>query len=526
LINGIKQSSRQVLPGQFIYQTSPSITGTGSAQLVIRDANGQQRTVNFSLYGTTRLLKPKLSDWSINLGVSHLDYAIKSFHYDHSPVLNASYRYGLSNDLTLESHIEYAEDLAMGGVGFVQRLPMQLGLLNGSYSYSSLNQDEGSLYSIGYSWNNSFLNFSLSHQQKQGDFGDIASWQGTVFSKRTDQVFLGINTPFGQLGSSYIRQQTSSTDNQYGILSWSYVLPALWVIQLNYNRDLSNKSNSAYLSLSIPMGRRHYASVTAQNSESADTFSATLRQSAAQDEKGWAWQANASRSSLNNSTLQGQLQRYNQYGEWSVLLEQSRYSGERYQSATLSGTGSLLLMQKSAFLMRQSLGAFALVSTDGVPDIPIKLEHRTVGRSNQKGLFLLRDLNAYQHNMVTVDAIKLPLDYKIDTTEIDAVPQSNSGVYVVFPMYRVKSFQFIAVDEQQQPISLGASVWNTDHQPQDDLPEQTIVGRDGMIFLENPKASKVYILNNDHYCKIDLPNTNTRYGFIDLGTLPCLSISK
>ena len=149
LINGIQQSTSEVLPGQFDIQASPSITGAGNAQLLITDLNGQQRVVNFSLFGTTQLLQKGLSDWELNLGVNKLDYAVKSFSYGDDPIANATFRHGLSNNTTLESHLEYSSDVALTGLGIVHRLPETWGVLNGAYSYSELDQKSGQSYVLG-----------------------------------------------------------------------------------------------------------------------------------------------------------------------------------------------------------------------------------------------------------------------------------------------------------------------------------------------------------------------------------------
>ncbi len=52
IINGIKQFSENIVPGQFDIQSVPSITGAGNAQMVITDINGQQQVLIFPLYGT------------------------------------------------------------------------------------------------------------------------------------------------------------------------------------------------------------------------------------------------------------------------------------------------------------------------------------------------------------------------------------------------------------------------------------------------------------------------------------------
>src|SRR5690606_11730421 len=127
-INGLKQTTQQIIPGQFEIETIPIITGVGQAQVIVTDINGQQRVVNFSLYGTNQLLKENLSDWSFNLGYTRLAYGERSFKYDKNLVANTSYRYGLTRDLTVETHVELAPDLYLGGAGLIQRIGDRAGL--------------------------------------------------------------------------------------------------------------------------------------------------------------------------------------------------------------------------------------------------------------------------------------------------------------------------------------------------------------------------------------------------------------
>src|SRR5690606_34905382 len=46
MINGIRQSREQVLPGQFQIDTAPTLNGAGQAQVVITDINGRSQVVN------------------------------------------------------------------------------------------------------------------------------------------------------------------------------------------------------------------------------------------------------------------------------------------------------------------------------------------------------------------------------------------------------------------------------------------------------------------------------------------------
>jgi len=179
------------------------------------------------------------------------------------------------------------------------------------------------------------------------------------------------------------------------------------------------------------------------------------------------------------------------------------------------------MMNRNLFAMRQSLNSFAVVSTEGVADIPVRLENRLVGKTNSKGLLLIDSLNPYQHNAVSIDTLDLPLEYKIESTQIDAVPYSSSGVYLNFPVYKMRSVQWAAVDEQNQPLKMGSRVWVQQTAPNLDSVEYTIVGRDGMIYLENPATSTVFIEQMGRVCRMDLPDFSAQYGFLDLGNLTC-----
>lgn len=521
LINGIQQSSSEVLPGQFDIQAAPSISGAGNAQLVITDLNGQQRVVNFSLFGTTQLLQQGLTDWELNLGVNKLDYAVKSFSYGNEPVANATYRFGLSNNTTLESHAEYSSDVALAGLGWVHRLPNTWGLLNGSYSYSELEQQAGQSFSIGYEWNNPIFNISLRHQQTDGAFGDLASAQGYDYIKRSDHAFLGINTDFGQFGGSYIAQKYQNTENEYLVFNWSYYFPSKKYLTFNTTRNLKDQENTFFLSLNIPLDRQRNATLNAQKDTERNKISANIRKSALQDQDDWGWQSNLEYSDDENYSLQGQIQRETQVGEWDAGFQTAKINAEDYTTLVGSARGSVVMMEKSVFPMRQSLNSFAVVSTEGVADIPVRLENRVVGKTNRRGLLLIDALNPYQHNDISIDTLDLPLEYKIETTRIDAVPYNASGVVINFPVYKIRSIQLIALDSSAKALKMGSRVWVQDSPPDLEHVETTIVGREGMIYLENPTSNLLYVEQGGTICQLKLPDFQHQYGFLDLGSLQC-----
>ncbi|OTG80324.1 fimbria/pilus outer membrane usher protein [Acinetobacter sp. ANC 4648] len=518
IINGIKQSSQNVVPGQFDIQSVPSITGVGNAQMVITDINGQQQVLNFSLYRANNLLAQGLNDWSFNLGYPKLNYGISSFDYAQDLAFSGSYRYGVSNTLTLETHTELTEQLKQAGVGSVYQLGKRAGQMNLSYAYSRTSEQHGQLLNFGYSWNSALMSLNYNGMRQFGEFNDIASLSDAEFASKSDQFYMGLNTSIGQFGSSYIQQKYAEQNNKFVLLNWSYILPQRMNLNLSYSRDLINKDNSYYLSLNIPWQKRNSATASAQRSNNNNQFGINIIHAVDQDQGGFGWQTMANRTDQ-YSQLQGQVDYLGRYGQAQFNVQHTESGQQNNTSAYASVNGGLVILKDVILPTRLSNGSFAIVSTDKVADVPVRLENRLIGTTNRKGYLLLDRLNAYQHNSVAVDTLDLPINLKIETTQQDVVPRQASGVFVRFPMYQVKAVQLQVVDYMGQNLAVGKAVWDTE--PTMQQPAKTIVAHDGMVYLDDVKNNKLYIGDQLSQCQVNLPDISALKGFSDLGKLVC-----
>lgn len=520
-INGLKQTTQQIIPGQFEIETVPIITGVGQAQVIVTDINGQQRVLNFSLYGTNQLLKDGLSDWSFNLGYTRLAYGESSFKYDKDLVTNASYRYGLTQDLTVETHIELAPDLYLSGVGFIQRIGDRAGILNAAYSFSDYQGSAGAIYQLGYNWSSRYLNISYNTARQSGEYYDIARLNGSAFPQRSDQFFLGINSRLGQFGTSYIYQeQTSASFNEFLTFNWSYSLPNNYYLNLSANHDLNKEDTRYYLSLNIPLEKKRTVNLSYQQDREQEKLSLNARQSISRDVGGWGWQLLAD-AAQDNQNIQAQLARMHNYGEWSLGLQEFRTNNRSSRIANGTLNGSLLMMNRSLFPMRRSFDSFALISTSEIPEVPVKLENRLVGKTNKKGELVVTSLNPYQNNRITIDPLELPADYHIETTVKNAVPRFGSGIFIDFPVYQIQAIQAVIKQKDGSLIEAGANVWASPDIESSTAEPLTIVAHDGMIYMENPKATKFFVQQKDQICSFEIKNLSTQKGLIDLGELLC-----
>lgn len=85
--------------------------------------------------------------------------------------------------------------------------------------------------------------------------------------------------------------------------------------------------------------------------------------------------------------------------EWQAGTDVQR--GDKGFYASLDGT--LGWLGNHLYAMRNVPDAFAVVDTNGVPDIPVKLHNNTVGRTDEQGYLLLTDLNGWLPNQIAID---------------------------------------------------------------------------------------------------------------------------
>lgn len=146
-VNGYRAGSTRLQPGPFTLTNLPYINGAGDAVLVTTDALGRQVSTTMPFYVTSDLLRQGLSDGAMTLGSLRRNYGIENF--DYGPAAGSgSYRYGLTDWLTLEGHVEGAEKLALGGAGTIVKLG-RLGVVNSAWTQSKMRGDTGGQLKLG-----------------------------------------------------------------------------------------------------------------------------------------------------------------------------------------------------------------------------------------------------------------------------------------------------------------------------------------------------------------------------------------
>jgi len=497
-VDGLRQYSGQVPIGPFQLAAQPGISGTGSAQVVVTDAFGRMQTLDFSFYGTQQLLAKGLSDWSLGVGRLREQFGERSFAYDDRTVASATWRGGISDRFTGEAHAEGGAGLAEAGLGGWWQLG-SAGVVNLAYAHSRYQGLQGGQWAVGYSWNNRRFNFNLRSVRSHGDFRDLGALQDNLPPSISEQATVGVDLlKLGTLSASYLRlRYPDGDDNRYASLFWSRSWSARWSAYLSVNQNLDrSEDRSIYLSLTASLGNNRQASVSSQRNGGTQSWVADVTQPVPGDgsASGIGWRAQVRQGDDGTGGL----------AEVGILNDVGRYSfGASRQGglnfAYASASGSLVWMDGHTFATREVSDAFAVVSTGGVGGVPVRLENRLIGVTDDRGLLLVSPLLSWQRNRVSIDTLDLPANMRADRIEDWVTPRQRAGTGVTFKLRARPSVTLILQDLQGQPLEPGSEVRLPDGR-------QATVGYDGLLYLEDVSpGTTLYVTTSSGQCRSRVP---------------------
>lgn len=450
-VNGMKQYSGQVPAGPFQLNTVPGINGAGNAQVVLTDALGRQTALNFSLYNTPHLLQAGLSDWSAELGVVRRNYGLDSFSYGNDPVASGTWRHGVTDAFTAEAHAESTRDLVNAGLGGAWLLGKQAGIFSASAARSAGGGISGSQWGLGYTWSDSRFYFGASGTRADEGYRDAATLYGSPPPRLSASAQAGYNTLLlGSFGAGYVHLRESTQTNRYGSLNWSRSMSRNISVSLNINQNLDqSKDRNIFLNLNVALDDL-FMGAGVQRSGGQNLFSANASKSLP-SEGGWGWRAQTQQGDGVRSS-QGELDYLGRYGQLQAGLSNAGGSTIGFASAT----GSVVLMEGHVKAARSIYNSFAVVSTDGVPEVPVKLDNNLIGKTDQDGLLLVTPLNSYQNNKLSIDPMDLPSDVRVARVDANATPTDRAGTIVRFDIKPIRAATVLLVDAQGQPVAVGS----------------------------------------------------------------------
>lgn len=540
-IDGVRQSSEKVAAGAYELLLPTRSSTTGRARVVVTDMLGRSTVQDVPLYTGSNLLAQGLAEWSLEAGFVRTDYAQKDFAYDKQPVISGTLRYGLTNWLTTQAHAEAAKGYHQWALGANASLGV-LGQINGSYTQTDLDGKRGKQMAVAYSKSWRGFSVGLAHNRSSGWFSGLASitqpkniraqnLNRPAQKQHTSAISLGWgNNRWGNWSANYARTQTHQNPAQGNIsLNWSKNIGKRASVFVGVGQTTgSNRQLNAQADLSISLSDRINTGLSgnytkATGAKATTSYQIDIRRSAGNDSN-WGWGLSAQYPSRSFGAA---AQYSSQYGDASL---QANWQAQRTQqpsstSWNTSWRGGLIVMQGGVFASKTVNDSFAVVSTNGMANVPIKINNNTIGNTNRSGLLLVPNLGSYQRNKIGIDTLNLPANVQIPHTYQHIVPADKAGVAVQFNITQARSGTFTIVDTQGEPLPVGSTVLNTQGKP------VSVIGFEGQTYTDKlPEVTqgsrvrwKIVQPENKRTCYIRLPviNTDITAWIPDYGRLTC-----
>jgi outer membrane usher protein len=512
-VDGYRQQGADVAPGRFVLDNIPVVNGAGEATIITTDAVGRQVATTIPFYVSSQLLKPGLLDGSAEIGFLRRAYGVRSFRYG-ALAASGTVRRGLTSHVTIEAHGEATRGLALGGAGIVWA-PGLIGTLAVSAAASHADGRTASQWTVGYSYSSRRFTIGAEHDQRSGAYRDLGSFDLASFAptRRSDRIVASVNFDRqGSIGLAFIDARTlAGPRTRIGSLSYSRSLGRVASLFLSADHDFNAHSSSAQLRLIVPFGR-NTVSAGISHDPSRGLLGELDYARSVPSEGGLG--ANASLASDEHGRAYGQ-------GTltWrgpAVEVQAGGAFARGQNSQWLGATGALVVMDHDWFAANQVSDAFAVVSTDGMPGVPVSYENQPMGDTDRRGHLFVPVITSYHTGRFAIDTLGLPADRVATTVERRVALREGTGALVRMGVRTVRSATVTLVDERGRPLAPGGRVSRANA-------ADTEIGWDGIVYLDDIAGrTTLSVLRQDgQRCRAEVVLPADAKPLAQIGPVPC-----
>jgi outer membrane usher protein len=495
LVNNRLQAQRDVQPGPFEFTNLPVLTGAGEVQLVVRDALGRESVTTQRYYAASHMLRRGLHDFSYELGFLRDDYGFRSNDYG-ALAGAATHRYGLTDTLTGEVHIEATEKTQVAGAAASLALP-GLGLIDGAAAMSRSRDRIGALFGLGFERRSIGLSFGARVEIASEGYRNLGLPDFRQAPRKTARAFVGLPLAFGSVGLSYLLrdERDDRPDTEVLGASASARLGSFGSLHLSAQRFFGEENETVLgLVLSTPLGPRTSAGASMEMRDGGVQASAAIQRSPPVGE-GWGYHASVSHGAFDRAS--GRLGYQGGFGAYEAELTWTeRGSGVR---ASVSGAVGFVA-GGGGFTSRQLTQSFATVKVGNVKGVEVYADNQLVARTNGSGFAVVPRLRPYESNVLRIEATDLPWDATVTGGEMEVRPRARSGVALDFGVQQSHVALVRMVREDGAAVPAGAMVQIEGN------PEEFVAAPGGEAYLTGlePK-NRVRASWTGGTCAFDLP---------------------
>ena len=481
LVNGVRQLSEPVTPGRFEIRQLPVVNGLGDVSVVVRDALGRESVQSLSFYASNRQLAHGLSAYAFEFGQIRRGFGSDDDRYGDLAVM-ATWRHGVSDLTTLESHAETARGTTVAGAGALTNLGL-LGLVGGAVALSQSQGRQGVLVSASAERRTPTLSLQLALSVASDGYRDVATTQGDAPLQRNLQAGAGWQLGAqGSVGVALIDQRTGSTpasaSQRARLASTTYSRALRFGAQAYasaYRASGAASKSGVSIGLSLPFGGRGAASSTLTHDGGGNRLSVAAGESAGTTGE-FGWRVQSARASAESIPSQQILQA--SYLAPAARLTAETECNDAACAVRLSAQGGVLALGGRLFATQRVDDSVALVDVDGQRGVSVFHQNRLVGRTDANGQIIVPGLLSFQTNRLAIATTDLPLDVDPGELTREVRPADRSGLHVRFSLARERSALVLLRDARGAPLPVGARVVSADA-----AAGPATVGHDGQAYL-------------------------------------------
>lgn len=422
-INNVLTGHQDIRPGPFTINDVPVVSGSGQVSLIVHDMLGRQTTVSQSYYTSPDLLRAGLDDYSVEAGFARRDFGSRSFAY--GPLFAAgTYRYGLSNTFTAETHAEVTGNIQQAGAAANVVLP-GIALLSLGVAASHSPAGIGTMVTAGIERNAPRLSYGAVAQLMSDTFVSYGSSRRSP--RRSIMAFAGLPVRFGSIGSSYtMRSYRGLPDLHIATVNATVRATRSATVTLVGSKTWGAASDTTLqLLLTVPLGRRTSASAGINARGDGESATASVQRNLPTG-SGVGYRVTGETGAFDRVDGQVALQTgfgtYTAEGSWT----------DQGSAGRLSASGSVGVVDGEVFVARQLTQSFAAVRVGDYAGVGVYADNQLIGKTGHDGLVIVPNLRTFDDNAIRIEADDLPMTAQLIDDKQMVRPPRRSGVTVKF----------------------------------------------------------------------------------------------
>jgi len=161
--------------------------------------------------------------------------------------------------------------------------------------------------------------------------------------------------------------------------------------------------------------------------------------------------------------------------------------------------------------------SFAIVSTDGVGNVPVSYENQPLGTTDKKGHLFVPQVTSYHVGRFAIDTLNLSADHMADAVEKHVSLRQGTGAIVHMPVRFVRNATVTLVGRDGKVLAAGGRV-------QREGKADSEIGWDGIAFLEDIKGeTDLAVTNRDgSNCRAHVILPANAKALAQIGPVPCV----